>query len=199
MIHPPGGAHVPPSKDAFSSFHSSPLSRLCNKNNVTDRGGEGRDVWIHKGLLEESWLQVGNLTVFVASVNAHKWVTDTLTYQMVGCHDSRDVRIAKSDIILCPTSRRYCLTKVEGLDQVAARQMFGSSMPQCKAVDVANGLVGWAFKCSGGVLPEHSQANEIVWTIQWETVWVDAGAPLWGPWKHRKSLGDFLNAFVLLV
>ena len=62
-----------------------------------------------RGPLEELWSQVGNLFFFfMASVNAHKWMTSKLTYRMVGCHGRKDARIAlpKPVSLHALTSRR---------------------------------------------------------------------------------------------
>ena len=86
---------------------------------MTDRWEAGQDVWNHRGPLEEPWLQVSNLSFFfVASVNAHNWVSDKLSYQMVGRHSRRDVRIVLPNAasFFAQTSKR-CLTMANRLDQ----------------------------------------------------------------------------------
>ena len=86
MLHPPNVPSVPV------------RVRCCQGTvlkNVTDRGEEGLDMWIHRGPLEEPWLQIGNLSFFfVAFVNALKWVIDKLTNRMVGRQGRRDVKTA---------------------------------------------------------------------------------------------------------
>ena len=87
MLHPPKVPSVP---ERVSCYQISIL-----KDNMMDRWEDGWDVWIHRGPLEEPWLQVGNLSFFfVASVNAHNWVTRKLTYWMVGRHGRKDVKTA---------------------------------------------------------------------------------------------------------
>ena len=60
-----------------------------------DSGEDGQDVRIHRGPLEELWLQVSNLSFFfVASVNAYKWVTSKLVYLKEGRHANTEVSTA---------------------------------------------------------------------------------------------------------
>ena len=75
---------------------------------MTDSGEDGEDVWIHRGPLEELWLQVSKLSFFfVASVNVHKWVTSKLTYQKEERHANNKVSTAllKLASFLALTSR----------------------------------------------------------------------------------------------